>query len=63
MFSEIAMEGAGPSRPSPPGPAGTGDPSVTSEVQRINRILEIENMDWARQLKQAVSSFPFSYAF
>ena len=28
---------------------------VASEVQRVNRILEIENMDWEWQLKQAVS--------
>ena len=30
------------------------DVTVTTEVQQINRILEIENMDWARQLTQAV---------
>ena len=38
------------------------DSAVTSEVQRINRILEIENMDWTRQLKQAVSVYftPFN---
>ena len=35
------------------------DVTVTSEVQRINRILEIENMYWARQLKQAVNPFYF----
>ena len=28
--------------------AKVGD--VASEVQRVNRILEIENMDWERQL-------------
>ena len=28
---------------------------IASEVQRVNRILEIENLDWERQLKQAVS--------
>ena len=32
------------------------DSTITSEVQRINRILEIENMDWTSQLKQAVSA-------
>ena len=25
--------------------------NVASEVQRVNRILEIKNMDWERQLK------------
>ena len=30
---------------------------IASEVQRVNRILEIENLDWERQLKQAVSVF------
>ena len=33
--------------------AGAAD--VASEVQRVNRISEIENMDWERQLRQAVS--------
>ena len=28
---------------------------LASEVHRVNRILEIENMDWERQLQQAVS--------
>ena len=28
---------------------------VASEVQRVNRILEIKNMDWEWQLKQAVN--------
>ena len=32
---------------------------VVSEVQRVNRILEIENMDWERQLRQAVSGHNF----
>ena len=34
---------------------------VASEVQRVNRILEIENMDWERQLKQAVSEHFYSW--
>ena len=32
---------------------------VASEVQRVNRILEIENMDWERQLQQAVGGHNF----
>ena len=49
------MEEAKPSQSSQPTEGGTiGDTTVTTEVQRINRILEIENMDWSRQLKQAV---------
>ena len=36
---------------------------VAGEVQRVNRILEIENMDWERQLRQAVGghNFPTFY--
>ena len=30
---------------------------IASKVQRVNRILKIENLDWERQLKQAVSVF------
>ena len=30
---------------------------IASEVQRVNQILEIENLHWERQLKQAVSVF------
>ena len=32
---------------------------VASEVQRVNRILEIENMDWEWQLQQAVGGHNF----
>ena len=32
---------------------------VVSEVQRVNRILEIENMDWEWQLRQAVGGHNF----
>ena len=31
--------------------------ATASEVQRVNRILEIESMDWERQLQQAVSGY------
>ena len=49
------MEEAKPSQSSQPTEGGTaGDTTMTMEVQRINRILEIENMDWSRQLKQVV---------
>ena len=34
---------------------------MASEVQRVNRILEIENMDWERQLKHAVSECFYSW--
>ena len=34
---------------------------MVSEVQRVNRIVEIENMDWERQLKQAVSEGFYSW--
>ena len=34
---------------------------MASEVQRVNRILEIENMDWERQLKQAVNEHFYSW--
>ena len=48
-------EEAKPSQSSQPTEGATaGDTTVTTEVQCINRILEIENMDWSRQLKQAV---------
>ena len=35
----------------------------TAEIYRVNKLLEIEQADWERQLKQAVSElhgFPFS---
>ena len=50
-YSDKKME---PSTSSQPSGGGTGD-DVATEVQRTNRLLEIENMDWQRQLKQAVS--------
>ena len=31
------------------------------EVFRVNRLLQIEDLDWTRQLKQAVSSFQILY--
>ena len=31
------------------------------EVFRVNRLLQIEDLDWTRQLKQAVSSFQIFY--
>ena len=34
---------------------------IASEVQRVNRILEIENMDWEQQLKQAVNEHFYSW--
>ena len=43
-------------KPSASSQSTAEDVAVTSEVQRINQILEIENMDWSRQLKQAVSA-------
>ena len=42
---------------SPKVEATAGD--VVGEVQRVNRILEIENMDWERQLRQAVGGHNF----
>ena len=66
------MAEAGSSKTNPPGDNPT-EPSkgtsqmeasaedVVSEVQRVNRILEIENMDWEQQLKQAVSESFYSW--
>ena len=66
------MAEAGSSKTNPPGDNPT-EPSkgtlqmeasaedVAGEVQRVNRILEIENMDWERQLKQAVSESFYSW--
>ena len=36
------------------------------DIYRVNKLLEIEQLDWERQLKQAVSEpcgFPFSSQF
>ena len=60
-----------PSTSSQPSGGGTSDDvAVATEVQRTNRLLEIENMDWQWQLKQAVSAFlssdpplPFFFKF
>ena len=55
------MEPGTSSAPDPVVPEGEGEAStadvdrIASEVQRVNRILEIENLDWEWQLKQAVS--------
>ena len=50
------MEEAKPSSSSQSAGEGVRDDVVVAtEVQRTNRLLEIESMDWARQLKQAVS--------
>ena len=47
-----------PSQPPQPHEAGTSeDVALATEVQQTNRLLEIENMDWTRQLKQAVRVF------
>ena len=45
----IASEAAEASAPSTAYPM--------DEVFRVNRLLQIEDLDWTRQLKQAVSSF------
>ena len=39
------------------GAAGPSSSYLMDEVFRVNRLLQIENMDWARQLKQAVCGF------
>ena len=50
------MEEKKPPQASQPPEAGTSeDVALATEVQRTNRLLEIENLDWTRQLKQAVS--------
>ena len=33
--------------------------SESAEIYRVNKLLEIEQADWERQLKQAVSVFMF----
>ena len=55
-YYSAKMEEAKPSSSSQPTEEGASDDVVVAtEVQRTNRLLEIESMDWARQLKQAVS--------
>ena len=48
-----------PSQPSvvEQGEAGPSTTSPEDEVFRVNRLLQIENMDWSRKLKQAVHGF------
>ena len=42
------------------GAAGPSSSYLMDEVFRVNRLLQIENMDWAHQLKQAVRGFQVS---
>ena len=57
------MEGVKPTSSSQPTEEGaSGDVAIATEVQQTNRLLEIESMDWARQLKQAVSVTPLLFA-
>ena len=37
--------------------AGTSTEHPLDEVFRVNRLLQIENLDWTHQLEQAVSGF------
>ena len=39
------------------GAAGPSSTFPEDEVFRVNKLLQIENMDWSRQLKQAVRGF------
>ena len=53
---------AGETAPSQPSVVEQGEagPSTTfpeDEVFRVNKLLQIESMDWSRQLKQAVRGF------
>ena len=48
------------SKPAAPEAAEAPAPSTAypmDEVFRVNRLLQIEDLDWTHQLKQAVSSF------
>ena len=36
---------------------GSTSASTSSEVHRVNRLLQIEHLDWSHQLTQAVSDF------
>ena len=39
------------------GSTSTSSTHPMDEVFRVNRLLQIEDLDWTRQLKQAVSNF------
>ena len=54
-FSKKMEEKKPPQVSQPPKEGTSEDVALATEVQRINRLLEIENLDWTRQLKQAVS--------
>ena len=47
----------GPDAPEVGGSTSTPSTHPMDEVFRVNRLLQIEDLDWTRQLKQAVSNF------
>ena len=47
----------GPDVPEVGGSTSTPSTHPMDEVFRVNRLLQIEDLDWTRQLKQAVSNF------
>ena len=48
---------SGPDVPEAGGSTSTPSTHPMDEVSRVNRLLQIEDLDWTRQLKQAVSNF------
>ena len=47
----------GPDVPEAGGSTSTPSTHPMDEVFHVNRLLQIEDLDWTRQLKQAVSNF------
>ena len=59
LVMDLPAGEAAPTQPSvvEQGEAGPSTTFPEDEVFRVNRLLQIENMDWSRQLKQAVRGF------
>lgn len=59
LVMDLPTGEAAPTQPSvvEQGEAGPSTTFPEDEVFRVNRLLQIENMDWSRQLKQAVCGF------
>ena len=58
LVVDIPTEEAASTQPAvEQGVAGPSSTFPEDEVFRVNKLLQIENMDWSRQLKQAVRGF------
>ena len=65
MLEEIKSTGStgqnlGSNVPEVGGSTSTSSTHPMDEVFCVNRLLQIEDLDWTRQLKQAVSNFAYN---